>query len=122
MTLEEIQQSIDTLTSEVESFVRSDESEALKTMSLRRVFGNLKAAGTNLKKYRESRHRQLTSKNGDVIAGYLEVGLTEKGDEVVINHPDLRPDADGVGHIVFSPQQALNLARLLTKKANEASV
>jgi hypothetical protein len=35
----------------------------------------------------------------------------------VINHPDLKPDENGVGHIVFSPNQARNLANLLTKNA-----
>lgn len=52
----------------------------------------------------------------DKIAGYLEVGVNDKG-EVVINHPDLKPDADGVGHIVFSPQQARDLADLLYRHA-----
>jgi hypothetical protein len=51
--------------------------------------------------------------------GFLEVGVNESG-EVVINHPDLQPDENGVGHIVFSPAQARNLARLLLKKADEA--
>ncbi len=52
-------------------------------------------------------------------AGILEVGTNGKG-EVVINHPDLHPDENGVGHIVFSPRQARGLANLLTKKAVEA--
>lgn len=52
----------------------------------------------------------------DKIAGFLEVGLNEQG-EVVVNHPDLKPDADGVGHIVFSPTQARRLADLLIKHA-----
>lgn len=51
--------------------------------------------------------------------GTLIVALTLDG-EVVINHPDLNPDKNGVGHIVFSPEQAEHLARLLLKKANEA--
>jgi hypothetical protein len=55
----------------------------------------------------------------DVILGYLEVG-TNGGGEVVINHPDLKPDKDGVGHIVFSPDQARRLAVLLQGKADEA--
>jgi hypothetical protein len=49
----------------------------------------------------------------------LEVGTTGKG-EVVINHPDLDPDPDGVGHIVFSVAQARNLAELLLKHAARA--
>jgi hypothetical protein len=55
----------------------------------------------------------------DKVTGVLEVGTNGAG-EVVINHPDLHPDADGVGHIVFSPHQARMLARLLCKKAVEA--
>lgn len=52
--------------------------------------------------------------------GYLEVGINEKH-EVVINHPDLKPDADGVGHIVFSISQAQHLSHLLAVKASEAA-
>lgn len=47
----------------------------------------------------------------------LEVG--NDGKEVIINHPDLQPDENGVGHIAFSPEQARNLARLLNKHADE---
>lgn len=54
----------------------------------------------------------------DKIAGYLEIGTNDKG-EVVINHSDLKPDADGVGHIAFSPQQARALAAMLNRKAAE---
>lgn len=56
----------------------------------------------------------------DKIEGYLEVGLNEK-DEIVINHPDLTPDANGVGHIVFSINQAQHLSHLLAVKADEAA-
>lgn len=52
----------------------------------------------------------------EIVAGHLEVGCNEN-DEVVINHPDLLPDENGVGHIVFSPEQARNLASLLLKHA-----
>jgi hypothetical protein len=55
----------------------------------------------------------------DNVGGYLEVGLNDSG-EIVINHPDLQPDENGVGHIVFSPSQARNLARLLIKHAEWA--
>lgn len=55
----------------------------------------------------------------DKVAGYLEVGCDDCG-QVVVNHPDLKPDANGVGHIVFSPAQARELARLLLVKAIEA--
>lgn len=52
-------------------------------------------------------------------AGYLEVGLN-CDNEIVINHPDLKPDENGVGHIVFSVEQARNLAKLLLKHATIA--
>lgn len=61
------------------------------------------------------RHRD-TEETMDRAAGVLEVGRTE-AHEVVINHPDLKPDENGVGHIVFSPTQARNLADLLIKHA-----
>jgi hypothetical protein len=52
-------------------------------------------------------------------SGTLEVGFNDAG-EVVINHPDLDVDEKGVGHIVFSPEQARTLGGLLFVKANEA--
>jgi hypothetical protein len=52
------------------------------------------------------------------VKGQLEVGTLEG--EVVINHPDLDPDHNGVGHIVFSPQQARDLATSLIRHAIEA--
>ena len=55
----------------------------------------------------------------DKVTGVLEVGTNEQG-EVIINHPDLPRDQNGVGHIVFSPKQARNLARLMFKKSREA--
>ena len=55
----------------------------------------------------------------DKITGFLEVGLNDGG-EIVVNHPDLTPDENGVGHIVFSPNQARNLARLLDKHADQS--
>ncbi len=51
--------------------------------------------------------------------GSLEVGRNNQF-EVIINHPDLHPDENGVGHLVFSPRQARQLARLLLKHADEA--
>lgn len=50
-------------------------------------------------------------------AGSLIVGITEDGKSVLVNHPDLQPDADGCGHIVFSPAEAFYLALLLWRKA-----
>lgn len=46
-------------------------------------------------------------------SGTLIVALTADGQNIVINHPELQPDAEGCGHIVFSPDQATNLAGLL---------
>ncbi|HTA46362.1 MAG TPA: hypothetical protein VK789_28160 [Bryobacteraceae bacterium] len=56
----------------------------------------------------------------DVAEGFLEVGSNGKG-EVVINHPSMKLDENGVGHFVFSIKQARDLARLLLKKADEAA-
>lgn len=53
------------------------------------------------------------------MKNYLEVGLTEDETEVIINHPDLEPDENGCGHIIFSPHEARVLAGLLLKKADE---
>lgn len=54
------------------------------------------------------------------VAGKLEVSLTEDGNEIVIKHPDLKPDANGEGRIVFSPRHARHLANLLIENATEA--
>jgi hypothetical protein len=56
-----------------------------------------------------------------VPAGFLEVGTDGRG-YVVVNHPDLKPDADCVGHIVFSPNEARAFALLMLKKADVAIV
>lgn len=56
-----------------------------------------------------------------VEKGFLEVGVNGQG-EVVVNHPDLEPDENGVGHIVFSVEEARNLANLLLSKASDAAV
>lgn len=55
------------------------------------------------------------------MTGVLEVGITEDR-MVVVNHPDLKPDANGCGHIIFSPSQARALAKLLRKKATECEI
>lgn len=52
-------------------------------------------------------------------AGFLEVGLSEDWTEVIVNHPALLVDEHGVGHIVFSPKEAIHLGNLLLKKASE---
>ena len=51
----------------------------------------------------------------------LEVGTNGAG-EVVINHPDLQRDEHGVGHIVFSVEQARSLGNLMLSKAADAAV
>jgi hypothetical protein len=57
----------------------------------------------------------------DKVEGYLEVGVNDVG-EVVINHPYLKPDKNGIGHIVFSPNQARQLAHTLLKQAHIADI
>jgi hypothetical protein len=57
----------------------------------------------------------------EIAKNTLEVGTNGKG-EVVINHPDLEPDENGVGHIVFSVEQARSLANLMMAKAADAAV
>lgn len=51
-------------------------------------------------------------------SGQLIVAITEDCQNVVVNHPDLQPDAEGCGHIVFSPDEAVHLALLLWRKAS----
>lgn len=57
----------------------------------------------------------------EYAGGFLEVGTTGEG-EVVVNHPDLKPDENGVGHIIFSVDEAHNLASLLSQMASRAFV
>lgn len=53
-----------------------------------------------------------------VPENHLEVGITEDC-LVVVNHPHLDVDANGHGHIIFTPKQARAFALLLLKKACE---
>ena len=62
--------------------------------------------------------RGVRSSVSERVTGYLQVGINDDG-EVVINHDDLKPDENGVGHIVFSPNQARNLAILLLQHASQ---
>jgi hypothetical protein len=41
------------------------------------------------------------------------VGRTDDAHEIVIKHPDLKPNADRVSRIVFLPRHARHLASLL---------
>ena len=50
---------------------------------------------------------------------YLQVGLTEDETEIVINHIELDLDENGAGYMIFSEDQARNLAMLLLKKVAE---
>jgi len=52
--------------------------------------------------------------------GVLLVGRNNQG-EVVINFPRLDTDSAGMSYIVFSPQQARDLAALLIKHAAEVA-
>lgn len=51
--------------------------------------------------------------------GTLEVG--NDGRNVIVNHPDLKPDENGVGHIVFSAAQAEKFATLILQHAQAVS-
>ena len=56
----------------------------------------------------------------DKVGDVLEVTRTDDTQEVVIVHPDLKPDASGVGRLVFSPRHARYLANLLVEHAAAA--
>ena len=56
----------------------------------------------------------------DKVGHALEVTRTDDTQEVVIIHPDLKPDASGVGRLVFSPRHARYLANLLVEHAAAA--
>jgi len=51
--------------------------------------------------------------------GVLLVGTNGKG-EVCIDHADIETDSEGIGHLIFSPDQAKSLAKLLNVKAADA--
>ena len=56
----------------------------------------------------------------DKVGDALEVTRTDDTQEVVLIHPDLKPDASGVGRLVFSPRNARYLANLLVEHAAAA--
>jgi len=56
----------------------------------------------------------------DKVGDALEVTRTDDTQEVVIVHPDLKPDASGIGRLVFSPRHARYLANLLIEHAAAA--
>jgi hypothetical protein len=51
--------------------------------------------------------------------GFIEVGLSPDGKTVVLNHPKIAQSENG-GHIIFTPAQALSLARTLIHAALES--
>jgi hypothetical protein len=66
-----------------------------------------------------SKTLKASKKLGD--EGFLEVGTDGEGN-VVVNHPDIDPDEEGVGHIVFSPAQARAFALSVLKNAAKAAI
>lgn len=55
-----------------------------------------------------------------VPPGCLEVGISADEREIIVNHPEMIPSPDGRGgHIVFSPQQALDFAETMLRKIAE---
>jgi hypothetical protein len=56
----------------------------------------------------------------DKVAGLLEIARTEDTHQIVISHPALKPDDNGLGHIVLLPRQARHLANLLIENAGYA--
>jgi hypothetical protein len=53
----------------------------------------------------------------DIVAGYLEVDRADDTHEIVISHPVLVPDLNGVGHIKLQPRHARHLAYVLLENA-----
>lgn len=56
----------------------------------------------------------------DKIAGFLIIERTDDTHEVVISHPALKPDADGLIRIKLLPRQARHLANVLLENASYA--
>lgn len=63
--------------------------------------------------------QESDNKMADRIGGHVEIGTNGKG-EVVFNHPAMLVDESGDGHIIFSPNQARELAASLRRKADDA--
>ena len=62
MSLEELLHNLKALLKEIEEFQSADEQEGLEIMPLRQAVGNLRAAITNLTKYRATRRQQLEAR------------------------------------------------------------
>jgi hypothetical protein len=56
----------------------------------------------------------------DKVAGFLEVARTDDTHEIVVSHPPLLSDANGLSQIVISPRHARHLANLLIEHATYA--
>jgi hypothetical protein len=56
----------------------------------------------------------------DKVAGFMEVGLANNGQEIALKHAVPRPDANGLCQIVLSPRYARYLANLLVEYAIDA--
>jgi hypothetical protein len=54
------------------------------------------------------------------VGGIVEVWRTDDTHEVVINHPALKLDSNGMGKIVLPPRSARHLAHLLIEHAADA--
>jgi hypothetical protein len=56
----------------------------------------------------------------DKVAGFLEVTRTDDTHEIVVSHPPLKSDANGLSQILISPRHARYLANLLIEHATYA--
>ena len=56
----------------------------------------------------------------DRVAGFLEIDRTGDTHEIVITHPLLKPDANGLVRVVLQPRHARHLANLLIENATYA--
>jgi hypothetical protein len=56
----------------------------------------------------------------DKVARLLEIDRTDDTHEVVVTHPVLKPDANGLVHIALDPRYARYLANLLIEYATYA--
>lgn len=52
--------------------------------------------------------------DNEQVEGFVEVGTNGEG-SVVLNHPTDHVDEHGVGHIIFSPKQAVAFATSLLR-------
>lgn len=56
----------------------------------------------------------------DKVAGFLEIDRKNDTHEIIISHPALTPDSDGLVHIKLMPRHARYLANLLIENARYA--